>query len=296
MRHSSGSSSDNSTNGSINSNLSLNHQNDLYAVAIKSHIKPKSRSIQRQTKRPPSERRFKCDQCERMFFTRKDVKRHLVVHTGIRNFACPFCTQRFGRKDHLVRHAKKSHNKDTRSSATKTTSETLPLNNKAANNLTSMVLSSKSSQTIDAGFETKSCVSYANNNQTENHSIILTNSTDTANYLNSHSFNSPITSLSASNDSFIVHNLDDKTTTSNNKSEITPHYFAFPVNPSSSVYHHTAFLPGCFVPNNATVNYGSSTTATTFGLPVSVCSDASINATLSVDMTSSLPHFNQAFQ
>jgi hypothetical protein len=38
----------------------------------------------------------------------------MVVHTGQRNFACPFCQQRFGRKDHLVRHAKKSHNRDTR--------------------------------------------------------------------------------------------------------------------------------------------------------------------------------------
>lgn len=73
----------------------------------------------RHTKRSPSERRFKCDQvgCERMFFTRKDVKRHMVVHTGVRNFPCPFCQQRFGRKDHLVRHAKKSHNRDTRTSA-----------------------------------------------------------------------------------------------------------------------------------------------------------------------------------
>ncbi|XP_076319245.1 zinc finger protein PLAGL1-like [Tachypleus tridentatus] len=57
----------------------------------------------------PSERKFKCEQCERSFFTRKDVKRHLVVHTGIRNFVCHICPQRFGRKDHLVRHVKKSH-------------------------------------------------------------------------------------------------------------------------------------------------------------------------------------------
>ena len=73
----------------------------------------------RHTKRSPSERRFKCDQigCEKIFFTRKDVKRHMVVHTGQRNFPCPFCQQRFGRKDHLVRHAKKSHNRDTRTSA-----------------------------------------------------------------------------------------------------------------------------------------------------------------------------------
>lgn len=73
--------------------------------------------IQRNTKRPSSERRFKCEECERMFFTRKDVKRHMVVHTGVRNFPCPYCQQRFGRKDHLVRHAKKSHNRDTRTSS-----------------------------------------------------------------------------------------------------------------------------------------------------------------------------------
>lgn len=84
------------------------------------HKRSTSKSTTRHTKRSPSERRFKCDQmgCDRMFFTRKDVKRHMVVHTGIRNFACPFCQQRFGRKDHLVRHAKKSHNRDTRSCAT----------------------------------------------------------------------------------------------------------------------------------------------------------------------------------
>ena len=84
------------------------------------HSSKRSGKATRHTKRSPSERRFKCDQmgCDRMFFTRKDVKRHMVVHTGIRNFACPFCQQRFGRKDHLVRHAKKSHNRDTRSCAT----------------------------------------------------------------------------------------------------------------------------------------------------------------------------------
>lgn len=65
--------------------------------------KSSSKNGSRHTKRPPSERRFKCEQCERMFFTRKDVKRHMVVHTGVRNFACPYCQQRFGRKDHLVR-------------------------------------------------------------------------------------------------------------------------------------------------------------------------------------------------
>ncbi|RWS12882.1 hypothetical protein B4U79_04140 [Dinothrombium tinctorium] len=84
--------------------------------------KPSNKGNTRYTKRPPNERRFKCDECDRMFFTRKDVKRHMVVHTGVRNFACPYCQQRFGRKDHLVRHAKKSHNRDARTSASYTVS------------------------------------------------------------------------------------------------------------------------------------------------------------------------------
>ena len=57
----------------------------------------------------PSEKKFQCDQCDRRFFTKKDVKRHLVVHTGTRDFCCSLCPQKFGRKDHLVRHLKKSH-------------------------------------------------------------------------------------------------------------------------------------------------------------------------------------------
>uniref|UniRef100_T1J0K9 C2H2-type domain-containing protein n=1 Tax=Strigamia maritima TaxID=126957 RepID=T1J0K9_STRMM len=62
-----------------------------------------------RTIKNPNEKKFKCEFCERHFFTRKDVKRHLVVHTGRRDFLCQFCPQRFGRKDHLVRHIKKGH-------------------------------------------------------------------------------------------------------------------------------------------------------------------------------------------
>ncbi|XP_015915023.1 zinc finger protein PLAGL2 [Parasteatoda tepidariorum] len=62
-----------------------------------------------RTLRGPSERKYPCDRCDRSFFTKKDVKRHLVVHTGKRDFVCQYCPQRFGRKDHLVRHTKKSH-------------------------------------------------------------------------------------------------------------------------------------------------------------------------------------------
>ncbi|XP_014460980.2 zinc finger protein PLAGL1 isoform X2 [Alligator mississippiensis] len=55
------------------------------------------------------EKKHKCDHCERRFYTRKDVRRHMVVHTGCKDFLCQFCAQRFGRKDHLTRHTKKTH-------------------------------------------------------------------------------------------------------------------------------------------------------------------------------------------
>nr|XP_006819571.1 PREDICTED: zinc finger protein PLAG1-like [Saccoglossus kowalevskii] len=55
------------------------------------------------------EKKHKCEHCDRRFYTRKDVRRHLVVHTGRKDFLCQICGQRFGRKDHLVRHSRKSH-------------------------------------------------------------------------------------------------------------------------------------------------------------------------------------------
>nr|XP_061826242.1 zinc finger protein PLAGL2-like [Nerophis lumbriciformis] len=59
------------------------------------------------------ERKYSCERCDRRFYTRKDVRRHAVVHTGRRDFLCPRCAQRFGRRDHLTRHLKKSHAHDT---------------------------------------------------------------------------------------------------------------------------------------------------------------------------------------
>ncbi|KAM6900396.1 zinc finger protein PLAG1 [Xenentodon cancila] len=58
------------------------------------------------------EKKHRCEQCERRFYTRKDVRRHMVVHTGQKDFLCQYCAQRFGRKDHLTRHVKKSHSRE----------------------------------------------------------------------------------------------------------------------------------------------------------------------------------------
>ena len=59
-----------------------------------------------------SEKNQVCPLCNKRFFTRKDVKRHLVVHTKDRDFLCQFCPQRFGRRDHLIRHLKKAHSNE----------------------------------------------------------------------------------------------------------------------------------------------------------------------------------------
>jgi len=67
----------------------------------------------------PADRKYRCDHCDRSFFTGKDVRRHLVVHTGRRDFLCQFCPQRFGRKDHLTRHIKKSHSSSAKKAKTR---------------------------------------------------------------------------------------------------------------------------------------------------------------------------------
>lgn len=81
-----------------------------------------SRTVKNET-----DKKFTCEYCDRRFFTAKDVRRHLVVHTGRRDFICPHCPQKFGRKDHLVRHVKNAHPEEPwQSAAVGTSSEPLP--------------------------------------------------------------------------------------------------------------------------------------------------------------------------
>ncbi|XP_050403539.1 PR domain zinc finger protein 10 isoform X1 [Patella vulgata] len=54
-------------------------------------------------------RTLKCPECDKMFLCNKDVKRHMVVHTKRKDYLCEFCSQVFGRKDHLSRHYKCAH-------------------------------------------------------------------------------------------------------------------------------------------------------------------------------------------
>ncbi|XP_063432507.1 uncharacterized protein LOC134714823 isoform X2 [Mytilus trossulus] len=53
-----------------------------------------------------------CPECGKKFYTRKDVRRHMITHTKKKDFLCQYCPQRFGRKDHLTRHLRSSHSGD----------------------------------------------------------------------------------------------------------------------------------------------------------------------------------------
>lgn len=59
-----------------------------------------------------TEKTHHCSECLKKFFTRKDVKRHMITHTKKKDFLCQFCPQRFGRKDHLTRHLRTTHTGD----------------------------------------------------------------------------------------------------------------------------------------------------------------------------------------
>ncbi|CAG2172036.1 unnamed protein product, partial [Oppiella nova] len=282
------------------------------------------------TKRPPSERRFKCDQCERMFFTRKDVKRHLVVHTGIRNFACPYCTQRFGRKDHLVRHAKKSHNRDTRSSTALKATSSSATNTSTKSHSCPTLIQPKSATIPVLGQQLphnhnnhmKQTLNYPNG-QNGDHSALVLLSNNNNNHHNSHTgvdnhcsgygnhSNPNLNALGMtgihSNDSLChymsgVHSFDEMMASNGMKSETPHHYFTFPVNSTPLTYPlpNPPFLPNCLVSNSSAnmSSCGSTATVAAFGIPVPNVSNVStpIHTTFSVDVNPSLPHFNQAFQ
>lgn len=95
-----------------------NRQDIVYHLKIHTG----SRTVKNET-----DKKFTCNYCERRFFTAKDVRRHQVVHTGRRDFLCPCCPQKFGRKDHLVRHVKNAHPDESwRSTVAGTSSELTP--------------------------------------------------------------------------------------------------------------------------------------------------------------------------
>lgn len=55
------------------------------------------------------EKIHECNLCTMRFYTKSDVNRHRVTHTGEKNFTCSFCNNLFATKDSLRRHLKRTH-------------------------------------------------------------------------------------------------------------------------------------------------------------------------------------------
>ncbi|CAH2057209.1 unnamed protein product, partial [Iphiclides podalirius] len=72
-------------------------------------------------------KRHVCTTCEKRFSSPGKLSQHVLSHTGRRDFLCPYCPQKFGRKDHLVRHVKNAHpEKSWRSAAVGTSKDPPP--------------------------------------------------------------------------------------------------------------------------------------------------------------------------
>lgn len=50
------------------------------------------------------EKPFICLMCEKRFGRRSDLRKHAIVHTGIRPFGCPVCGKNFSRNTNLTKH------------------------------------------------------------------------------------------------------------------------------------------------------------------------------------------------
>lgn len=70
---------------------------------IMGDIKPESRA---QTNG------FKCHQCSKVFKSKKVLKKHLFIHTGIKRFCCDVCKKTFRYQSEVTAH-RKSHEKPT---------------------------------------------------------------------------------------------------------------------------------------------------------------------------------------
>jgi len=64
-----------------------------------SHISRTHATLEQKT-------RFKCDQCEKAYPTSLTLNRHMVSHTGVRNFTCLTCEKKYMSKRDLTHHEK----------------------------------------------------------------------------------------------------------------------------------------------------------------------------------------------
>uniref|UniRef100_H3DK90 Zinc finger and BTB domain containing 10 n=1 Tax=Tetraodon nigroviridis TaxID=99883 RepID=H3DK90_TETNG len=57
--------------------------------------------------------KLKCPHCNYIAKHRRTLKRHLIIHSGVRSFSCDICGKLFTRREHVKRHSlRKVHKKD----------------------------------------------------------------------------------------------------------------------------------------------------------------------------------------
>lgn len=66
---------------------------------------PYSRSKHGNDSNGPDEE-IKCEICHKQFSSKTHLRRHSLIHSGVKPFACNVCTKKFYRPDHLKVHMK----------------------------------------------------------------------------------------------------------------------------------------------------------------------------------------------
>ena len=61
-------------------------------------------SVSEYSKQYASVSKFPCTICGKLFWSKADVRRHMVVHTGEKPYKCDLCGKRFNQKAHLKCH------------------------------------------------------------------------------------------------------------------------------------------------------------------------------------------------
>lgn len=54
-------------------------------------------------------RRYSCTNCNKRFVSPSKLRRHMLVHSGVKQYGCRICHSRFGQKSALVVHLKRKH-------------------------------------------------------------------------------------------------------------------------------------------------------------------------------------------
>ncbi|XP_055603705.1 zinc finger protein 436-like [Uranotaenia lowii] len=83
---------------------------DFTLKEIKDRLKPtKTEQPTIDDKESETGEENKCNYCDKVFKRATHLKRHILTHTGEKNFKCDACDKAFSRRDHLVKHEASFH-------------------------------------------------------------------------------------------------------------------------------------------------------------------------------------------